>query len=139
MRSVCIGLFALSLAACANTGTAACVSTPTPTSSLSAEQQGWIEYEAKVAQERDRGELTPLQAEDSIEDKYRELYGRDPEMEGAFAYSKELYAQAAMGGLALSDAEALATAHENETLARREAEAKCQDMTEYQFPPESSD
>lgn len=129
MRNICIGLFALSLAACASTGT----------SSSTTQKEGWTEYETEVTQERDRGELTPLQAEDRIEAKYRELYGLDPQIEGAFAYSRELYAQAAAGRLSLSEAEAFSRAHENETLATRAAERKCQDMTEYHFPPESSD
>jgi len=129
MRNMCIGLFVLSLAACASTGT----------STSTTQKEGWTEYQAEVMQERDRGELTPLQAEDSMEARYRELYGLDPEMEGAFAYSRELYAQAAVGRLSLSEAEALAKAHEDETLESEAARTKSEDATEYHFPPEASD
>ena len=129
MRSTCIGLLALGLAACATTGT----------SSSTAQHEGWIDYRAEVTQERDRGALTATQAENEIEAKYRELYGRDPTMEGVFAYAEEVYGQATAGTLSLAEADALVKAREDEILARRQARAAYHDWMDKRFPSEPSD
>jgi hypothetical protein len=124
-----VTLAAISLAACANN----------PASTTTGRANGWTAYRAEVVQARDRGELTPLQAEDRIAMKYRELYGRDPSMEGAFAYSKELYVQSQAGNIPMDEADALAKARIDEILARREARLEFHDWMNDRFPPEPSD
>ena len=84
----------------------------------------WADYRAQVAGARDSGALTPLQAEDNLETKYRELYGEDATMEGAFAYRRELYTQAQTGNLPTSEAIVLAKARLDEVLVQQQTEAR---------------
>ena len=129
MKLAYISLFALSLAACASNPAATTASSTT----------SWTAYRAELAQQRDHGDLTPLQAEDKLETRYRELYGRDPTVEGLFAYRRELYAQAQDGNLPMDEAKVLAKARMDEVLARREADADFHQWMESRFPPEPSD
>ena len=129
MKISYLSVLLLGLAACADN----------PPSNPSARSESWVDYRAKIAQERDRGQLTPMQAEDKIEAKYRALHGEDPAIEGAFAYRRELYAQAQAGHMPANDAQALATARMNEVLARPEGESDFHDWLEQRFPPEPSD
>ena len=83
----------------------------------------WAHYRVQVASARDSGALTPLQAEDKLEMKYRELYGQDSTMAGAFAYRRELYAQTEAGNLPAAEAKALAKARLDEALVQQRADA----------------
>jgi hypothetical protein len=116
--------FALALAACA--------SVPPSTSNSAAAQ--WSSYRSRVLQERDEGALTALQAEEKLRDKYRELYGPDPTMEGAFAYERDLYAAADAGKLPMAEAHALADARIDEIVQRRVAHRAYYDWLESRFP-----
>ena len=129
MRNAYIGLVALSLTACASSGIA-------PSAQR---QQSWTEYRAAVLQQRDTGALTSSQAEQQIETRYREMYGRDPSMEGAFAYGATLYRYADVGTLPVAEADALVIAHEDEIFARRKAREDFHEWMESRFPPEPSD
>ena len=124
-----VPLLAISLAACASN----------PASTETERANSWTAYRAELSQARDRGELTPLQAVDRIAVKYRELYGRDPAMEGAFAYGKELYVQSEAGNIPMNEADALAKARIDEILARREARAEFHEWMNERFPLEPSD
>ena len=94
-----------------------------PPAAPGSHSESWSAYRAQVASQRDSGALTPLQAENKIEVKYRELLGEDPTMEGAFAYRRELYVQAEAGNLPTAEAKALAKARLDEALVQREANA----------------
>jgi hypothetical protein len=111
----------------------------TPESTSTASSGTWAAYRDQVAQERERGALTALQAEEKVEAKYREIYGPDPVMEGAFAYGKRLYAMAEAGRLQMDEADALANARIDEILARRAARLQYHAWLEDRFPPEPSD
>jgi len=114
---------------------AACASAPKPVSS----SEAWATYRDEVTRERDRGLLTAVQAEEKIQAKYRELYGPDPTMEGAFAYGRDLYAMAQAGKLPESEADAFANARIDEIFARRAARDEYHAWMEKRFPPEPSD
>jgi len=129
MRNAYIGLVALSLAACASSGIA-------PSAQ---HQESWTDYRAAVLQQRDTGALTTLQAQEKIEARYREMYGRDPSMEGAFAYGTTLYRYADAGTLPVAQADALVLAHEDEIFARRRAREEFHEWMESRFPSEPSD
>ncbi len=115
----------------------ACASAPTSTST--SRSQDWWAYRDQVMQERDRGTVTPVKAEEQIQAKYREIYGLDPEMEGVFAYGKRLYAMAEVGTLPIDEADALASARVDEILTQRAAQLKYHVWLESRFPPNGGD
>jgi hypothetical protein len=114
----------------------ACASAPTSSTSRS---QDWNAYRSQVMQERDRGTLTPVAAEEKIAAKYREIYGPDPMMEGVFAYGKRLYVMADAGTLSLDEADALANARMDEVLARDAAQVQYHEWLTDRFPPNAGD
>lgn len=124
MRNVLLLMALTIFAACATRG-------PSVASPEAAE---WTAYRSQILAERDQGKLSPVQAQLRIEDKYRELYGLDPAMEGAFAYGMKLYEAADVGDLTQNDADALAQARIDDALRHRESA-----LPLYVFPPEASD
>jgi hypothetical protein len=113
----------------------ACASAPSSTS----RSQDWSAYRNQVMQERDRGTLTPVAAEEKIAAKYREIYGPDPTMEGVFAYGRRLYVMAEAGVLSIGEADALASARMDEILARDAAQVQYHAWLESRFPPNAGD
>ena len=114
------------------TGLVACASTGPSHSAR--EPSDWSAYRAQILEERDRGKLSPVEAEVRIEARYRDIYGIDPTMEGAFAYGLKLYEEADAGDLSMNEADRLAQARIDDALAHRDSSA-----TLYAFPPEGSD
>jgi hypothetical protein len=129
MKPPFLALIVLTLTACASA----------PSSTSTSRSQGWTAYRNQVMQERDRGALTPVAAEEKIAAKYREIYGPDPMMEGVFAYGKRLYTLADAGRLSLDEADALANARMDEILARDAAQVQYHEWLESRFPPNGGD
>ena len=124
MWKLCFLAIAGGLAACAG------IAPSQSTSDLS----DWSAYRAQILKERDQGKLSALEAQERIEEKYRDTYGIDPVMEGAFAYGIKLYEAADVGDLTMSEAESLAGARIDDALAHRDPS-----LPLYVFPPEASD
>ena len=114
---------------------AACASAP-PSKSSSA---SWWDYRQQVMQERNRGDLTPVAAEEKVAAKYREIYGLDPEMEGVFAYDKRLYEMAENGTISVGEADTFALARIDQILARNAADVQYHAWLESRFPPNGGD
>jgi hypothetical protein len=129
MKALFFALTVLTLAACASV----------PSSSPTSRSQGWSAYRAQMMQQRDRGALTPVAAEEKIAAKYREIYGPDPMMEGVFAYGKRLYVMADAGRLSIDEADALANARMDEVLARDAAQVQYHEWLTNRFPPNGGD
>lgn len=129
MRGLLLVAVVSSLAACASA----------PSSVATSHSESWWDYRQQVMQERNRGEITPVVAEDKIAAKYREIYGLDPEMQGVFAYDRRLYAMAEAGALPLGEADALALARVDEILARNAADVEYHNWLESRFPPNAGD
>src|SRR5262245_2713556 len=104
MRIAYVVLLLLCLAGCATS----------PFSPPVSRSQSLADYRVQVASERDSGTLTPLQAEAKLEARCRELYGEDSGLDGAFAYRREIYAQAQAGNLPVTEAKALGKARLDE-------------------------
>ena len=124
MRNILLLMALTIVAACATRGP----------SVASPEAAQWSAYRSQILAARDQGKLSPVQAQQRIEDKYRELYGVDPAMEGAFAYGMKLYEAADVGDLTENDADALAQTRIDDALKHRESA-----LPLYVFPPEASD
>jgi hypothetical protein len=113
-------------------GLAGCASeAPSDSTRVSPE---WSAYRAQVLSERDHGKLSALAAQGKIEERYREIYGVDPTMEGAFAFGTKLYEEADVGDIPMDEADRLARARIDDALAHRESSVPL-----YVFPPEASD
>jgi hypothetical protein len=129
MRILLLAALVSTLAACASA----------PSSVSTSRSANWWDYRQQVMQERDRGEITPVVAQDKIAAKYREIYGLDPEMQGVFAYDRRLYTMAEAGALPLGEADALAIARVDEILARNAADVEYHNWLESRFPPNAGD
>jgi len=129
MKTLLVALAALMCAACASA----------PSSTSTSRSPDWSAYRNQVMQERDRGSLTPVAAEEQIAAKYRAIYGPDPMMEGVFAYGKRLYMMADAGRLSLDEADALAIARMDEVLARDAAQVQYHEWLTDRFPPNAGD
>jgi hypothetical protein len=124
MWKVYVAAVAVALAGCASVA-------PSDATRVSPE---WSAYRAQVLNERDHGKLGALAAQEKIEERYREIYGIDPTMEGAFAFGTKLYEEADVGDIPMDEADRLARARIDDALAHRESSAPL-----YVFPPEASD
>jgi hypothetical protein len=85
------------------------------------ELSDWSAYRAHILGDRDRGKLSPVEAQERIEARYRDIYGIDPTMEGAFAYGIKLYEAADAGDLSMDEADTLARARIDYALAHRQS------------------
>jgi len=94
----------------------------------------WAAYRAHILQDRDAGRTTSVEAQEKIKTRYRDLYGMDPVMEGAFAYALKLYEAADVGDLGANEADRLAQSHIDEALAHRDYQ-----LPLYGFPSGASD
>ena len=129
MKTIFFALAVLTLTACANA----------PSSTTTSRSEDWGAYRNQVMQERNRGALNPVAAEEKIAAKYREIYGPDPMMEGVFAYGKRLYVMADAGTLSIDEADALANARMDEVLARDAAQVQYHEWLTSRFPPNAGD
>jgi hypothetical protein len=112
---------------------AGCASVPSSTAP-SVEQQ-WSAYQASIREQRDAGVMNAVGAEDAMSQKYRELFGPDPVMEGAFAYGRYLYASADAGSLPVRQADIFASARVYEIEQRRRARVSYNEWFESRYPP----
>jgi hypothetical protein len=71
----------------------------------------------------DRGEVTPMEAQNMLRAEHRAIYGNDSRMDAYFAYKIRLLKAAEEGKLTMREAEAIAAAREAEINAQMEAEA----------------
>jgi len=129
MRILMLAAIVSTLAACASA----------PSSLTTSNSANWWNYRQQVMQERNRGDLTPVAAEEKVATRYREIYGLDPEMEGVFAYDKRLYEMAEAGALSVGEADALALARIDQILARNAADVQYHAWLESRFPPNGGD
>jgi hypothetical protein len=125
MRSLRVLFLVLCVAGCAST-----------TTQVRAPGDDWQAYRQEIMRQRDEGKLSPVEAQAKIEKKFQELYGSDPAMDGAFAYSDELLHDAEAGDLTMSEAEQLSKAHQNEALAEFKETVAQRESEESTFPPE---
>jgi hypothetical protein len=125
MRALRIFLVVLCLTGCASTTTR----TRTP-------GDDWQAYRQEIMQQRDEGKLSPVEAEALIEKKFQELYGPDPAMDGAFAYSDTLLNDADAGDLTMSEAEQLSQARQDEALVAFKETVNERELEASTFPSE---
>jgi hypothetical protein len=98
-------------------GLAACAQVQAPP------EESWAAYRTEVMAKQERGDLSPLAAQELLRAKHRAIYGNDSRMDAYFAYRIRLLKSAEEGKLTMNEAEAIAAAREAEIEAQQEAEA----------------
>ena len=108
MKRIMIVCGLAALSACAS------MSRPTPVQEFEA-------YRAELKSEREKGEVTAVQEQEQLRDRYWKLFGRDAESAGHFAFCTALMRSAQAGDFPMNEAEALVDAREKELMAERKS------------------
>ncbi len=94
-------------------GVALCALSACTTSGVRPDAQ-WETYRAQVAHDEESGVLTASQAQERLRDGWTNIYGKDANMAGYFAYSETLMRSAEQGRLSMTEAKELVKARERE-------------------------
>ena len=120
MKKIILLCLILMLAACAHMNQA------TP-------DQRFDAFRAEVNAQREAGSITAVVEQEKLRDRYWQIYGKDPESAGHFAFSISLMRSAQAGDFPMKEAQALIAAQENEIFALRMASRQV--ASSYEFPP----
>ncbi len=118
-KLILIGI-ALALTACAHMNR----STP---------DQEFEAYRSAVRQQRDAGTITAVQEQEKLRDQYWNIYGRDADSAGHFAFSIALAQSVEAGDFPAKEADALISAREKEIFALKMASRQV--ASSYEYPP----
>jgi len=119
MKKMILLCFAFALTACAHLNEA------TP-------DQRFDTYRAEVKAEREAGSITGVVEQEKLRDRYWQIYGRDPESAGYFAFSISLMRSAQAGDFPMKEAQALVAAREKEMFTLKMASR--QHPSSYEYP-----
>jgi hypothetical protein len=92
----------------------ACAATP----SLTPEKR-FEAYRAELDGRRAKGEITAVEEQEKLRDRYWQLFGRDAESAGHFAFCTTLMHSAEIGDFPMKEAQALISARESQLLAAK--------------------
>ena len=118
MKKIVLLCLVLMLAACAHLNQA------TP-------DQRYDAYRAEVNAEREAGTITAVVEQERLRDRYWQIYGKDPESAGHFAFSISLMRSAQAGDFPMKEAQALVAAQEKQILTLRMASHQVPSSYEY--------
>ncbi len=118
MKKIVLPCLILMLAACAHLNQA------TP-------DQRYDAYRAEVNAEREAGTITAVVEQERLRDRYWQIYGKDPESAGHFAFSISLMRSAQAGDFPMKEAQALVAAQEKQMLTLRMASRQVPSSYEY--------
>jgi hypothetical protein len=90
-------------------------------------------YRAEVKAEREAGKITAVNEQEKLRDSYWQIYGKDADSVGHFAYTISLMKSAEAGSFPMTEAQALVTARENEMFALKMVTRQV--ASSYEFPP----
>ncbi len=88
-------------------------------------------YRAELKSERESGTITAVKEQENLRDRYWEVYGRDADSAGHFAYAISLMKSAEAGALPMEEARGMVSARENEVVVRRAASRQVASGYEY--------
>ena len=120
MKKALLIALALTLGACANLKQAA-------------PDQRFEAYRSEVKSEREAGKITAVDEQEKLRDRYWQIYGKDSDSAGHFAYSISLMRSAQAGDFPMKEAQALVAAREQEVFALRMVSRQV--ASSYEFPP----
>ena len=120
MKIVILACLALALGACAN------LNQTTP-------DQHFEAYRAEVKAQREAGTITAVGEQERLRDRYWQIYGRDEDSAGHFAYTISLMRSAEAGNFPMNEAQALVAAREAEIFALKMVSRQV--ASSYEYPP----
>jgi hypothetical protein len=88
-------------------------------------------YRSELKSEREAGTITAVNEQEKLRDRYWEVYGRDADSAGHFAYAISLMRSAEAGALPMEEARALVSARESEIVLRKVASRQVASGYEY--------
>ena len=106
MTRIIVACALAALSACANMGR----STP---------DQEFEAYRTELDGRRESGQITAVEEQEKLRDRYWQLFGRDAESAGHFAFSTTLMQRAEIGDFPMKEAQALVSARESQLLAAK--------------------
>ncbi|MEQ1881274.1 MAG: hypothetical protein ABL878_09925 [Burkholderiales bacterium] len=121
MKKVILFCLACTLTACAH------LNTPTP-------DQEFEAYSTEVRAQRNAGDITVVEEQERLRERYWKVYGKDSESVGHFAFTISLMRSVQVGDFPMTDAEALIVAREREMFARKAASRQA--ARGYEYAPE---
>ena len=93
--------------------------------------QEFESYRSEVRQQREAGSITAVQEQEKLRDRYWQLYGRDGDSAGHFAFTIALTSSVEAGDFPAKEAEALISAREKEIFALKMASRQVASSYEY--------
>ena len=121
MKKVILLCLVCTLVACAH------LNRPTP-------DQEFEAYSAEVREQRNAGTITVVEEQERLRERYWQVYGKDAESVGHFAFSISLMRSVHAGHFPMTDAEALIVAREREMFALKAASRQA--ARGYEYAPE---
>jgi hypothetical protein len=92
-------------------------------------------YRAQLKAERAAGQINAVTEQEKLRDRYWEMYGKDPQSAGHFAFSISLMRSAEEGLFPMQEAEAMIAAREAQTYAIKMASRR-DDFCTYDCRPD---
>jgi hypothetical protein len=97
-----------------------------------APDQAFEAYRAEVRAEQEAGKINVVQEQEKLRDRYWQIYGKDADSAGHFAFSVSLMRSAQAGDFPMKEAQALVAARESEIFALK-MESR-QVASSYEYP-----
>lgn len=119
MRKLTLLILSMVLAACAHTGR------PTP-------DQEFEAHRVDVKQQRESGSITMVREQELLRERYWQLYGKDADSAGHFAFTIALSRSVEAGEFPANEAQAMIAAREQEMFALKMASR--QTASSYEYP-----
>jgi len=94
--------------------------------------QSFEAYRAEVKAEQEAGKISVVEEQEKLRDRYWQIYGKDADSAGHFAFSTSLMRSAQAGDFPMKEAQALVAARENEIFALK-MESR-QVASSYEYP-----
>jgi hypothetical protein len=90
-------------------------------------------YRAEVKAEREAGSITAVDEQEKLRGRYWQIYGKDADSAGHFAFAISLMRSAEAGDFPMGEAQALIAAREQEIFALKMVSRQA--ASSYEFPP----
>lgn len=88
-------------------------------------------YRSELKSAREAGTITAVKEQENLRDRYWEVFGKDADSAGHFAYAISLMKSAEAGSLPMEEARAMVSAHEGDLAIRRAASRQIASGYEY--------
>jgi hypothetical protein len=95
--------------------------------------QAFETFRAEVRMEREAGRISAVTEQEKLRDRFWQIYGKDADSAGHFAYAVSLMRSAEAGDFPMKEAQALVAARESEMFALKMVARQV--TSSYEYPP----